>query len=42
MFFNELEAAQAVNLKCVELEIPLKNPEVGLPKNKPKVRFKEF
>ena len=30
-FLNELEAAQAVNAKCVELDIPLKNPEVGLP-----------
>jgi hypothetical protein len=34
-FLNELEAAQAVNAKCVELDIPLKNPEVGLPENKP-------
>ena len=38
-FLNELEAAQAVNAKCVELNIPLKNAEVGLPVDKPKVRF---
>jgi hypothetical protein len=38
-FSNELEAAQAVNLKCVELNIPLKNPELGLPENKPEVRY---
>jgi hypothetical protein len=38
-FLNELEAAQAVNLKCVGLNIPLKNPEVGLPEDKPEVRF---
>jgi hypothetical protein len=37
---NELEAAQAVNAKCVELDISLKNPEVGLP-DKRQVRFKE-
>jgi hypothetical protein len=36
---NESEAAQAVNAKCVELSIPLKNPEAGLPENTPKVRF---
>jgi hypothetical protein len=36
---NKLEAAQAVNAKCVELDIPLKNPEVGLPENKPEVSF---
>jgi len=30
-----LEAAQAVNAKCVELNIPMKNPEVGLPESKP-------
>ena len=41
-FLNELEAAQAVNAKCVELNIPLKNPAVGLPENKQQVRFKEF
>ena len=34
-FLNELEAAQAVNAKCVELNIPMKNPEVGLPESKP-------
>jgi hypothetical protein len=28
-----------VNAKCVELDIPLKNPEAGLPENKSKVRF---
>ena len=39
-FLNELEAAQAVNAKCVELDISLKNPEVGLP-DKRQVRFKE-
>ena len=39
-FSNELEAAQAVNAKCVELDISLKNPEVGLP-DKRQVRFKE-
>ena len=38
-FSDELEAAQAVNLKCAELDIPLKNPKVGLPENKPEVRF---
>jgi hypothetical protein len=34
-----------VNAKCVELGIPLKNPDAGLPEYKPKppkVRFKEF
>jgi hypothetical protein len=36
---NESEAAQAVNAKCVEFDIPLKNPEVGLPENKAEVRF---
>ena len=41
-FSNELETAQAVNLKCVELDIPLKNQEVGLPENKPQVRFKQL
>ena len=35
-FSNEFEAAQALN---VELDIPLKNPEVGLPENKPEVSF---
>ena len=35
LFLNELEAAQAVNAKCVELNIPMKNPEVGLPESKP-------
>ena len=39
-FSTELEAAQAVNAKCVELDISLKNPEVGLP-DKRQVRFKE-
>ena len=34
-FSTELVAAQAVNAKCVELYIPLKNPGVGLPQ----VRF---
>ena len=34
-FLNPLEAAQAVNAKCVELNIPMKNPEVGLPESKP-------
>ena len=38
-FLNELEAVQAVNAKCVELNIALKNPEVGLPENKTQVRF---
>ena len=37
-FFTELEAAQAVNAKCVELNIPLRNPEAGLPENKSQVR----
>jgi hypothetical protein len=36
---NELEAARTVNEKCVELDIPLKNPEAGLPEIKPEVRF---
>ena len=27
-FATELEAAQGVNAKCVELDIPLKNPEI--------------
>ena len=31
-----------MNLKYVELDILLKNSEVGLPENKPEVRFKEF
>jgi hypothetical protein len=31
-----------VNLKCVELNIPLKNPNVGVPENNPQVRFIEF
>ena len=30
IFVDEKEAAEAVNSKCVELGIPLKNPEVGL------------
>ena len=30
-FSTELEAAQAVNTKCVELDIPLKNPEIEYP-----------
>jgi hypothetical protein len=34
-FVNKLDCAKAVNAKCVELDIPLKNPEVGLPENKP-------
>ena len=38
-FSNQLEAAQAINLKCVELDLPLKNPQAGLPENKPQVRF---
>ena len=38
-FSNELEAAKAVNAKCIDLDIPLRNPEVGLPQNKPQVRF---
>ena len=33
-YSNELEAAQAVNAKCVELEIPLRFPEIGLPEIK--------
>ena len=37
LFPNELEAAQAVNAKCVELNIPFKNPEVGLPEDNPQV-----
>ena len=41
-FPTELEAAQAINWKCVELNIALKNPEAGLSKNKPEVRFKKF
>jgi hypothetical protein len=41
-FLNELEAAQTVNSKCAELNIPLKNPEVGLFENNPQVRFIEF
>jgi hypothetical protein len=40
-FSNELEAAQAVNAKCIDLDIPLKNPEVGLPENEPQVRFRQ-
>jgi hypothetical protein len=32
-FLNELEAAQAVNVKCVELDIPLKNPEIEVPES---------
>ena len=38
-FLNKLEAAKAVNAKCVELNIASKNPEVGLPQNKSQVRF---
>ena len=38
-FSTELEAAQAVNAKCVELDIPLKNPEIGLLEYEPKVSF---
>ena len=38
-FSNTLEAAQAINAKCVEFDIPLKNPAVGLPEKKPQVRF---
>ena len=36
-FSTELQAAQAVNAKCVELDIPLKNPEIELPENKQEV-----
>ena len=39
-FSNKLEAAKAVNAKCIKFGISLKNPEAGLPKNKPpQVRF---
>ena len=38
-FSNELEAAQSMNAKCVELGIPLKHPEIGLPQNKPRVNI---
>jgi hypothetical protein len=38
-FSNELEAVQAVNAKCRELDIPLKNPEVELNENKLEVTF---
>ena len=38
-FSTELEAAQAVNEKCVELGIPLKNPEIESPGNKRRVSF---
>ena len=38
-FSTELQAAQAVNAKCVELDIPFKNPEVGLLEYEPQVRF---
>ena len=38
-FLTELEAAQAVNIKCVELDIPLKNPEIALPEYEPQVKF---
>jgi hypothetical protein len=38
-FSNKLETAQAVNWKCVQLNIPLKNPQAGLSENIPQVRF---
>ena len=38
-FSNTLEAAQAINAKCVEFGIPLKNPEVGLLECEPQVSF---
>ena len=41
-FLNELEAAQAVNAKCVELDLALKNPEVGLPENTQKLKQVRF
>jgi hypothetical protein len=37
-FSNELEAAQAVNWKCLELDIPVKNLPVGFG-NQPQVSF---
>merc|ERR1712034_71116 len=33
-FSNKLDAAKAVNAKCVQIGIPLKNPEIGLPEYK--------
>ena len=36
LFLTELEGAQAVNEKCAELGIPLKNPEI---ENKSQVGF---
>ena len=41
-YLTELEAAQATNAKCVELDIPLQNPEAGLPENKTEVSFVSY